>query len=389
MTYRNWVTGLALVCCIYIACSALLVQVQLWEISLSTLLLAVTMALLVASLATSGSFRSALSMGSLFIMLSALVVSLWTQGLSPSETGLIAYFTLATFIGFQLMPHSEHNSDHLSLEHFFIAASIYSALLALAHIVMSTPPTRTLLMTAPLSVLIFVATLRNSQKPFQRSSSWICLWLILIVSTLTLSRLSTFLILALMLTGLLFVPISIRVRTAHAVTSTFFVALTFMLHPAGLDRLFGRDSTLKVGPLVLNGEGRSAVQQVVIQQFPDVDTKQWLLGNGPGSVTGQLRANGFYLTDLHNEWLALFSEGGILAVLVTLVAFGVVLRRSWRAARSHRGFEAYVGSAVIITLALSMIFTNTLSFAWYVVPAGLIARFPFKDKSSGKKNGRL
>lgn len=139
------------------------------------------------------------------------------------------------------------------------------------------------------------------------------------------------------------------------------------------ERLFGRDASISIGPLSVNGEGRMEAATIALASVPESSISQLFLGLGGGSSGQQLVDSGFVLDKPHNEFVRVLVDGGIvlvfvLALLATMpLIVGLINYRCTR----HKSLLVVPAAVSLIVLGFSLS-DNALSYIWLMLPAGVL-----------------
>lgn len=139
------------------------------------------------------------------------------------------------------------------------------------------------------------------------------------------------------------------------------------------ERLFGRDATIDIGPVSLNGEGRVEAAQLILQSPSGSSIWQVVFGNGGGTSGERLVDAGFILDKPHNEFIRVFVDGGLVlttalvALLLLPAAMGILNYRRTR----DRTLLLLPTLISLILLGFSMT-DNALSYIWLMLPAGVL-----------------
>ena len=146
------------------------------------------------------------------------------------------------------------------------------------------------------------------------------------------------------------------------------------LNPWARERVFGRDASVRVGALRINGEGRSeasAILQTSDSSEPDLLAR--VFGEGIGAAQNFLMSAGFILDKPHNEFIRLHTDAGFFGIaawtifILGLLGFGIarIVNRSDKASG-----QVLVGLALILTgFSYS---DNPLSYSWVLIPTGVL-----------------
>ena len=146
------------------------------------------------------------------------------------------------------------------------------------------------------------------------------------------------------------------------------------------ERLFGRDASISVGPIRVNGEGRVEAASILTRE--SVTWLEVVLGSGPGSAGQTLVDAGFVLDKPHNEFLRAYFDGGLVLLvgLLALIALpSVVGVNNFRRTRDT--------SALFVPVSVSLIIggfsltDNALSYFWLLLPAGVLIAWSRNSQS--------
>jgi hypothetical protein len=142
------------------------------------------------------------------------------------------------------------------------------------------------------------------------------------------------------------------------------------------ERLFGRDNTLAIGPMRLNGEGRSDASEIVRGDLVDLSIPELMLGKGAGRTGTVLTDAGYHLDKPHEEFLRLFVDGGLLLVGVWIAVIAITTFAAWQGWRDRAGNGVWQIPAVVsLSATLLSLVDNPLSYIWFMLPAAVLARW--------------
>lgn len=225
----------------------------------------------------------------------------------------------------------------------------------------------------------------NSRRRSIKALGWVAAVLLLIAMTVSTARSATFLVTVVIFVNLLFVE---NFRTPHVRVILGLSLITtelmwWLVLPFQRNRLTGLDSTWGVGPLRINGEGRSAAADVILGQGAGQNMKfEFLFGHGLGASSQILSNANFVLDKVHNEFLRVFYDLGLIPVslfLVLLIAVTSKLFINLLKSGSDK-VRIFIPFAVFLSLGFFSITDNVLSYSWFMIPAGLLASQGFTNK---------
>lgn len=139
------------------------------------------------------------------------------------------------------------------------------------------------------------------------------------------------------------------------------------------DRLFGRDATIDIGPVSLNGEGRVEAAQLTLHPPSGSNIWKVVFGNGGGSSGQRLVDAGFILDKPHNEFIRVFVDGGLIltAALVALLVLPAVIGILNYQRTRDRALLLLPMLVSLILFGFSLT-DNALSYIWLMLPAGVL-----------------
>lgn len=201
--------------------------------------------------------------------------------------------------------------------------------------------------------------------------------------TIETSRMATLLNLTLILGWLVFAcPWKAYLRVALIAMITSGQALFWTFHPWAVQRLTGRDASIDLGVVQINGEGRTAAAAVALKNV-DFSVSNLMVGQGVGATQFNLESEGFHLDKPHNDYLRLFLDVGLLGLLIWLGIIAAIAILGLRSLRSnHHSPKGQIALGVALTLSAYSISDNPLSYSWLLIPAGILiawARTPASD----------
>jgi hypothetical protein len=156
------------------------------------------------------------------------------------------------------------------------------------------------------------------------------------------------------------------------------------------ERLFGRDNSLTIGPISLNGEGRTEAADILAAPGHDESIREFILGAGGGSSGQALVAANFHLDKPHNEFIRTFIDGGILLVMCLLAT---ILIPTIIGILNYRRFRDRLCTLIPIFISLLLlgfaISDNALSYAWLMLPASLLVAWSHLEHPPSLRDFRL
>jgi O-antigen ligase len=165
-----------------------------------------------------------------------------------------------------------------------------------------------------------------------------------------------------------------------ALTSTALVAASTLFWFGGAwgrERLLGRDATIGIGPIRINGEGRVEAANLALGPMPSPASSlgfwQVVAGNGGGTSGQRLVDAGFILDKPHNEFLRAFVDGGLIltAGLAAMICLPLVIGiLNYRRTR-EKTLLLLPMSVSLILLSFSLT-DNAMSYIWLMLPAGVL-----------------
>lgn len=157
--------------------------------------------------------------------------------------------------------------------------------------------------------------------------------------------------------------------TALVATSTLF----WFGRAMGRERLFGRDASIGIGPVTLNGEGRVEAANLALEPASNFRFWQVVFGNGGGTSGQRLVDAGFILDKPHNEFLRAFVDGGLVltAALGTIMLVPLIVGVLNYQRTGNRSLFLLPTSVSLILLGFSLT-DNAMSYIWLMLPAGIL-----------------
>jgi len=210
-------------------------------------------------------------------------------------------------------------------------------------------------------------------------------------NTSRMATATTFLVIAIWL--LFFSPWTLPLRVGLVTATTAAEAAYWRFNSWANERLVGRDASLEIGPLRINGEGRSEAARILSDASQDGEgIIAHLLGHGVGYTQNALGVADFHLDKPHNEVIRLSSDVGLLGIGLWSIFILAILALGVRAAyRSRRSPAALIFIGVSVTLAGFTYSDNPLSYAWLLIPSGVLLAWAFNsvrlDRSALNSSG--
>jgi len=212
--------------------------------------------------------------------------------------------------------------------------------------------------------------------------------LLLIDMTLDTSRMSTFLSLV------IFTIVFCTRFHWHALTRISIVSSVWVVSIAywavdstARQRLFGNDPSVKIGPITINGEGRTQAADIVLGNRPH---SLWnlLFGSGVGE-SGQTLVNANFVLDKpHNEFIRLFVDTGWLGVGIWAgLIIWVGLTGVTRMYLQPRGWSAALALGITLILCGFSYSDNVLSYSWVLIPCGILFGLVRSDRTRAETPG--
>lgn len=154
------------------------------------------------------------------------------------------------------------------------------------------------------------------------------------------------------------------------------------------ERLFGRDPSIGIGPIALNGEGRREGAEIALDSQSAPGVPHLFFGHGGGTSGQRLVDAGFVLDKPHNEFVRVFIDGGLVGVLALLILIAVPLsvgftNFKWTRDRSLLFLPAVV-SIIVFGFALT---DNGLSYMWLMLPAGVLVSWSRSNRLASRTPG--
>ena len=152
-------------------------------------------------------------------------------------------------------------------------------------------------------------------------------------------------------------------------------------------RLFGNDASVKIGPITINGEGRTHTADISLGDGPH---SFWnlLFGSGVGKNGTTLVDAGSVLDKPHNEFIRLFVDTGWFGVVLwacLLLWIGVIALT--QIYLQPRGWSAALAIGITLILCGFSYSDNALSYSWLLIPCGiffgLVRSHRFRAETAG------
>lgn len=144
-------------------------------------------------------------------------------------------------------------------------------------------------------------------------------------------------------------------------------------NPWAQQRLAGRDNTVLLGPITVNGEGRTEAASIV--EHGARNLVEVLIGRGAGKSGQSLVDAGFILDKPHDEFLRLFVDLGIVGAATWIVLIlGMFVLGGVLIAKGERKTGFLAGAIGLIILAFSYS-DNVMSYSWILAPSGILIAF--------------
>ncbi len=152
------------------------------------------------------------------------------------------------------------------------------------------------------------------------------------------------------------------------------------LYSEGLQQRFlSGDVSLKLGPVTINGSGRTAFWRVTTESFQESP----LVGKGAGSAEALIESFFPESGHPHSDYLRVAHDYGLVGLtlwLAALLSIFIALWRSWRQAdRCDRNIARLQLTAMLslVAFALEMTMENAMVYVFVAAPFGLIAGAAF------------
>jgi O-antigen ligase len=148
------------------------------------------------------------------------------------------------------------------------------------------------------------------------------------------------------------------------------------LYSDGLQQRFlSGDVSLKLGPVTINGSGRTAFWRVTTQSFEESP----IFGKGAGSAEALIES--FYPESghPHSDYLRVAHDYGVVGLVLWATALFVLLAVLWRSWRQSDRYDQNVARLQVtamlslIAFALEMSMENAMVYVFVAVPFGLVA----------------
>jgi O-antigen ligase len=148
------------------------------------------------------------------------------------------------------------------------------------------------------------------------------------------------------------------------------------LYSDGLQQRFlSGDVSLKIGPVTINGSGRTAFWRVATQSFEEAP----IFGKGAGSAEALIESFFPESGHPHSDYIRVAHDYGVVGLTLwisSLFVLLVVLWRSWRQADlyDHRIARLQLTAMLaLVAFALEMSMENAMVYVFVAAPFGLVA----------------
>jgi O-antigen ligase len=136
-------------------------------------------------------------------------------------------------------------------------------------------------------------------------------------------------------------------------------------------RFFEGDTSIRLGGLALNAEGRSEIWGLVYS-----DARQsLLLGHGAGTADSLVREHSLLLDQPHNDYLRILHDFGLVGLLLWVLAILCLFYATWMRAWRHdvqRGYFHWAAFLALLALSACMVTDNPIAYIWIMVPVGAL-----------------
>ncbi len=153
------------------------------------------------------------------------------------------------------------------------------------------------------------------------------------------------------------------------------------------DRMFGKDASLQIGPLSINGEGRAGVWTELLQE---AGVTGWF-GGGIGHAQDFVGALPVLWPHPHNEYLRLYVDSGVVGLSLFLLMLFLAGYACFRQIRKNRSSldPAWAAVFMIFGLLLFMALDNPLAYLVALPPTTYLIAVSYTLSESGEGwNGR-
>lgn len=343
------------------------------EFSLNLILAAAFM--LGASIVVIAQRNFRLLMTTSLAIMAALVILSWLDGIGLRHTQYL--LTIACLAGGWMLAMTETARVHL--HRIYWAAGLISA--SIYFLDMVTPLEvlgRAHAAVGPLVIAVILA-FRPRRSLLAGVTSACAAGIVLASLTVQTSRMATALSLLVLVAYIaLFARIRVPWRVAIVLGALASETWFWLRDPWAHDRLFGHDASVSLGPITINGEGRTGAAQIASAATggspePGPGPLHLLLGNGVGTSGQRLVDAGYVLDKPHNEFIRLFVDAGIVGAALWIAALGAMVVMVWRLARvTGTSARTFIAFSIPVTLLGFSLSDNVLSYAWVMAPSGVL-----------------
>lgn len=238
---------------------------------------------------------------------------------------------------------------------------------------------RPLFMARGFALFAIVAVARQLARwhAGERAGLWIAGFLVLMVF-LSHSRLAMVVTLALF-------PLSFLLRgDRRGVLAAVMMGLAGVVVLGGVlmvsetmqERFFGRDASLSVGGVSINGEGRAAMWGFLVDHLQRWGG--WKFGHGAGAASVIIEKYFPGLGHPHNDFLRFIYDYGLVGLAGWLAFLGTVSWMLWRASRwawsaGHADFALFASPLLALTgITVSMFTDNSVSYIYVMAPMAVM-----------------
>jgi O-antigen ligase len=225
--------------------------------------------------------------------------------------------------------------------------------------------------SAPL-VIMLILSFSISGSNMQKKVSLLCAFLVLAAVSFDTSRMATLVSFILIFAWIAFFS-SWRawVRVILLLSMTALELYFWLYNSFAYERIFGRDASLPVGPILINGEGRTEAATILTSE--PTTPLDVLFGQGLGWSGSKLVSVGFGLDKPHNEFLRLFFDLGVLGLWAWTLTLLWLLFLAYRASKSQVSqSETFLFAGTFLVLLGFSLSDNVLSYSWVMAPCGIL-----------------
>ena len=134
------------------------------------------------------------------------------------------------------------------------------------------------------------------------------------------------------------------------------------------------DTSIKIGGLAINGEGRMGMWTATVNSFKE---SPWL-GHGIGTSSALIERLYAPMTHPHEDYLRILHDLGVIGLVIWVVAqvsLFVIIGRAWLSARSAGRSEARIHQAAVLSMlgmCMTMVTDNVIVYAFIMMPLAIL-----------------